>query len=91
MTSLYTLYTGPEFDLAHKRLPRPGLFKTLLAASRDWNNRRKAVRELYAMPDRLLRDLGIDRAQIPYVVSGLARTRRQSSRPGAVIKSRLAA
>ena len=35
-----------------------------------WRNRRIAIRELQAMPDSLLRDIGIERGQIRAVVFG---------------------
>jgi len=38
------------------------------SAYRAWRNRRLAVRELSAMPDALLRDIGIERWQIRNVV-----------------------
>ncbi|MDD9822812.1 MAG: DUF1127 domain-containing protein [Gammaproteobacteria bacterium] len=40
------------------------------AALRAWNNRRIAVRELSAMPDAQLRDIGIERYQIRDAVNG---------------------
>lgn len=50
-----------------------GLFRALSrtwAALRAWNNRRIAVRELSAMPDAQLRDIGIERYQIRDAVNG---------------------
>ena len=38
------------------------------SAYKTWRNRRLAVRELSAMPDSLLRDIGIERWQIRDVV-----------------------
>lgn len=40
------------------------------ASLRAWHNRRVAVRELSAMPDALLRDIGIERYQIRAAVRG---------------------
>jgi len=40
------------------------------AALRAWHNRRVAVRELSAMPDAQLRDIGIERYQIRDAVNG---------------------
>lgn len=42
---------------------------SVLGKLRAWSKRRQAVRELQAMPDSLLRDLGIERFQIVDVVN----------------------
>ncbi|MGI9310836.1 MAG: DUF1127 domain-containing protein [bacterium] len=58
-------------NVAHVAFRNP-LSATILSkawhALKDWNNRRIAVRELSAMPDALLRDIGIERYQIREVV-----------------------
>ncbi len=38
---------------------------------RRYRERRQAVRQLSAMPDYLLNDIGVDRANIPSLVAGL--------------------
>ena len=43
---------------------RPSLFARLRAAVAGWHNRRIAALQLHAMPDALLRDIGIERHQI---------------------------
>jgi uncharacterized protein YjiS (DUF1127 family) len=48
---------------------RPTLVSRIVAAFKSWNSRRKAVRELNAMPDVLLRDIGIERYQITEAVN----------------------
>jgi len=57
------------------------------AALRAWNNRRIAVRELSAMPDAQLRDIGIERYQIRDAVNGaypgIIRLRRAATVTGA--------
>lgn len=57
------------------------------AMLRAWHNRRIAVRELSAMPDALLRDIGIERYQIRAAVNGAypAIIRLPSGRAGADI------
>jgi len=45
------------------------VFTRLLGKARSWYLRRQAIRELQAMPDSLLRDLGIERFQIVDVVN----------------------
>ena len=47
---------------------RRNLIRRMIGKIRVWNQRRQAVRELSAMPDSLLRDLGIERFQISDVV-----------------------
>ena len=42
----------------------------LLGAVRRWHDRRRAIRSLSALDDRLLRDIGIDRNQVIRVVDG---------------------
>ena len=47
---------------------RPTLLSRGLAALKSWQSRRVAIRELNAMPDALLRDIGIERYQIKNAV-----------------------
>jgi len=56
-------------NIIHTRF-RPGALSRACTALRSWNNRRMAVRELSAMPDALLRDIGIERYQIKDAVNG---------------------
>lgn len=39
--------------------------------------RRKACKELYALSDHDLKDIGISRGEIPYVVAGLSNTKSE--------------
>lgn len=48
---------------------RPNILVRMLHSVQAWNQRRLAIRELNAMSDSLLRDLGIERYQISDVVN----------------------
>ena len=58
-----------DSNIIHTRF-RPGALPRAWTALRSWNNRRMAIRELSAMPDALLRDIGIERFQIKDAVNG---------------------
>lgn len=62
------LHAG-DSNIIHTRF-RPGALPRAWTALRSWNNRRMAIRELSAMPDALLRDIGIERYQIKDAVNG---------------------
>ncbi len=49
----------------------PGLFASLRVAFANWLMRRKAHKELMALDERMLTDIGITRADIPAVVASL--------------------
>lgn len=51
---------------------------------RQWHRRRKAIRELAALDDRLLNDIGIERSEIERLVDG-----RTKSSPSAAAACRL--
>ena len=56
----------------------------LLHAVRRWYRRRTAIRELYALDDRLLEDIGISRSEIVAAVEGALRSappRREMPEP----------
>ena len=61
------------YHTARPRPPRPAgpVRRWLAAALRRWQ-RRKMIAALGAMDDRMLRDIGIDRADIPRVVEGFS-------------------
>lgn len=44
------------------------LFHQFFAAVRRWNQRRLAIRELMALPDWALKDIGVMRGEIPRIV-----------------------
>ena len=52
---------------------RPTLLSRGLAVLKSWSKRRRAIRELSAMPDALLRDIGIERHQIKDAVHDFGR------------------
>ena len=76
---------------------RPNIFLRAARRLSAWNQRRLAVRELNAMSDTLLRDLGIERYQISDVVnrkgefSGLEAIRPEPARERAVVSLHKAA
>ncbi|HUK57908.1 MAG TPA: DUF1127 domain-containing protein [Stellaceae bacterium] len=45
------------------------LFKALAERYEDWRRREQAYRELSALDDRSLADIGISRSEIPYVLA----------------------
>ena len=45
------------------------LFKILTEYYEDWRQRERAYRELSALDDRSLADIGINRSEIPYVLA----------------------
>ena len=71
MSSLYVLYETPELNLRHRRAATFPALKQVAADLRKWNDRRLARRELRAMPDHLLADMGIERGQIDEVVDNM--------------------
>lgn len=74
MSSLYVLYDNPELNLRVRRAtPLFQLIKRVAAGVQVWNTKRIARRELNAMPDYILRDLGIERSAIDAVVGGRRR------------------
>ena len=67
-----TTIAATDSNIVHNRF-RPARFSIAplsgaWAALKHWNNRRIAIRELSAMPDALLRDIGIERYQIAEAV-----------------------
>jgi uncharacterized protein YjiS (DUF1127 family) len=45
------------------------LFKALTERYEDWRRREQAYRELSALDDRSLADIGISRSEIPYALA----------------------
>ena len=60
-------------DNVIRGLFRPTMLSRGWAALKGWRNRRVAIRELNAMPDALLRDIGIERYQIKNAVNNFAK------------------
>ena len=55
-----------SFDARHGRVRR--FAERVLAALHDWHRRARARNELMALDDRTLRDLGLGRGDIAYLV-----------------------
>jgi uncharacterized protein YjiS (DUF1127 family) len=60
------------------------LFKALAERYEDWRQREQAYRELSALDDRSLADIGISRSEIPYILT--RRTDRSVPPAGAPIR-----
>src|SRR5215470_15660540 len=74
-------------SVASRQAPSAGvalghLFMAIGRSVVAWSERRTALRELNALDDRMLRDIGITRADIPAVIAGMAPgTRVESADP----------
>jgi len=60
-------------DVCGRIPPATSAFACLLVLWRRRRHRRAAIKELQALPDRLLRDAGISRSDIPRVAEAAAR------------------
>jgi uncharacterized protein YjiS (DUF1127 family) len=60
------------------------LFRSLAERYDDWRQREQAYRELSALDDRSLADIGLSRAEIPYILA--RRTARAVPPSGAPIR-----
>ena len=71
-----TKYLDARLSLHEIPLARPaaGAGPGLVAKLRAWRKKRQARRDLEALDDRLLADIGLDRADIGAVVEGLLTT-----------------
>lgn len=56
------------------------MLHTLGSAFRQWRERRQAIHDLAAMPEHLLRDIGVERHAISDVVNGLQTRQRLANR-----------
>ncbi len=62
-----------------------------LSALRTWRQRQAAIRQLDSLPDVTLRDIGLDRAEIPATVAALISAKisgRDLARPGATAQAK---
>jgi uncharacterized protein YjiS (DUF1127 family) len=70
------LRVGTSRVISQPISPRSGVLKLIphgmLVRFRHWKRSRRAERELLALDDRLLKDIGICRADIPDAVRGQA-------------------
>jgi len=62
-------------DVCGRIPPATSIFDCLLVLWRRRLHRRAAIKEMQALPDRLLRDAGIERSDIPRVAEVAARKR----------------
>jgi len=79
MISTYFLYDNIEKDAMFRNVSIINFTKgvTMLSNLKNWYVRRQAINELSALPDYLLRDLGIEnRYQIAEVINGKMSQRR---------------
>jgi len=51
-----------------------GAFRKAAKSVRTWNKRRHAIRELYALSDRQLADIGVIRGEIPTLVDKMLKS-----------------
>jgi uncharacterized protein YjiS (DUF1127 family) len=71
-------------SVASRQAPSVGvalghLSATLVKSLAAWSERRTAYRELNALDDRMLSDIGITRADIPAVIAGMTAARHEDS------------
>lgn len=60
---------GAEVD-RRAELTSPGFLASPIAALKAWYKKQVAMSELLSLDDRLLKDIGLSRSDIPKVVSG---------------------
>jgi uncharacterized protein YjiS (DUF1127 family) len=60
---------GAELD-RRAELASPGFLASPIAALKAWYKKQVAAAELMSLDDRLLKDIGLNRSDIPKVVSG---------------------
>lgn len=65
----HSIYANADASNVSHGTFRPTLLSRLLSTAKSWRNRRIAIRELHAMPDSLLCDIGIARWQIEDAVN----------------------
>lgn len=76
-------HTGPGgHDNIVRGLFRPTLLSKGWTALKSWRSRRVAIRELNAMPDALLRDIGVERYQIKNAVNNFGKRPEVIKMPG---------
>lgn len=63
-----------------------GLLRQWVGAYRAWRTRRAAIRELQGLDNRMLRDMGIARSEIEWLVAGGDQTRAPRGRAAAARK-----
>lgn len=80
---LSTVRQGP---VLHK--PRVTVAQLFLHAVQQWWQRRKAIQELQRLDDRLLKDIGLTRNDIPRMVEELSKpSRRRKTESPATVSS----
>ena len=66
-----------------------GVFTRMVDKYKAWNERRVAISQLSAMPDRLLKDIGIDRYDISAAVNNSGHFAKLVTRPAGAAKDSL--
>jgi len=80
MSSLYVLYTVSDLEITARRTGIWTELSNMLNVLKNGLERRRAIRELSQLPERMLQDIGIERGQIAQAVDGTLLEARNSAR-----------
>ena len=80
MSSLYVLYTVSDLEITARRTGIWTELSNMLNVLKNGLERRRAIRELSQLPERMLQDIGIERGQIAQAVDGTLPEARNSAR-----------
>ena len=81
MSSLYVLYAVSDLEITAQRRSL-GIWTELSKMLNSFRNsleRRRAIRELSRLPEHMLQDIGIERAQIAQAVDGTLEARSRAT------------
>jgi uncharacterized protein YjiS (DUF1127 family) len=65
--------------------------RSLSASFTEWQHRQQAIAELASLDDRSLADMGINRSDIPYIMSQVAYDREPAKSESAIVRFQRAA